>query len=251
MARKLNSQPAGTGGDGRQLSPTDNLSDADKRRAREEADQVQLLSGISQLRPLMDKAAVLKAQYDEAKSSVTNFRKVLCGQISMSAEDLDGIMSDQTAVRRDVVAREESRAYFRRLAGQPVGRSEEQIELDERLPPVERDIAHWRGDGFAAGLRASDPVPPEECPGAGDMQQAWMTGWHEGQTVNAMALQKAAPKPPAPEPEKEETPYMRKKRERAEQEAVLAGLEKLADQIIEDGEPTEAEDPETTEPEAL
>lgn len=252
MARKLNQQPqGGTGGDGRSLSPSDNMTDAEKRRLREESDQVQLVSGISRYLPMRDKVAVIQAQLKEAQTEAKNFKKVLCGSINMNAEVFDEIIADQTSGnRRDVLAREEARAYFRRLMGQPVGRSEEQMELDSRLPPTERDKEHYRGSGYSVGLRGGDCVVPEDVSGAQDMQQAWIQGWHDGQAVNIMALKKtseaAKPPEPPPEPEKEESPYMRKKREKAEQEKLLASLEKQADEIIEDAEEpsTEFEHPE-------
>lgn len=248
MARKLNSQPkAGTGGDGRQLSPSDNLSDAEKRRQREESDQVQLVSGISRYLPMKERVAVIQAQLKEAQTEAKNFKKVLCGSIDMSAEVFDEIIADQTSGdRRDIIAREEARTYFRRLIDLPTARTEEQRELDSRLPPVERDKAHWRGMGYSVGLRGGDCVVPEEVPGAQDMRQAWQAGYNDGQAVLFSAIKKADAKPPAPpEPEKEETTYMRKKRERAEQEAALAGLEKLADEADEETAPA------ATQPEAL
>lgn len=249
MARKLNQQPqGGTGGDGRQLSPTDNLSDAEKRRLREESDQVQLVSGISRYLPMRDKVAVIQAQLKEAQTEAKNFKKVLCGSINMNAEVFDEIIADQTSGnRRDVVAREEARAYFRRLMGQPVGRSEEQMELDSRLPPVERDKEHWRSCGYVVGLRGGDCQVPSEVSGAEDMRSAWQAGYNDGQAVLFAAMKKTsdAAKPPEPErePEKEESPYMRKKREKAEQEALLKSLETQADQILEDGEENHEPEP--------
>ena len=226
MARKLNQQPkAGTGGDGRQLAPSDNMSDADKRRAREEADQVQLVSGISRYLPMRDKVAVIQAQLKEAQTEAKNFKKVLCGSIDMSAEVFDEIIADQTSGdRRDIIAREEARIYFRRLIDLPTARTEEQRELDSRLPPVERDKAHWRSVGYAVGLRGGDCVVPQEVPGAQDMQQAFIQGYNDGQAVLFSAIKKKDAKPD-PEPEPEESEYKRKKRLRAEEEALRASLE--------------------------
>lgn len=228
MARKLSTQPkAGTGGDGRQLAPSDNLSDADKRSAREDADGVQLVSGISRYLPMKEKVAVIQAQLKEAQTEAKNFKKVLCGSIDMSAEVFDEIIADQTSGdRRDIIAREEARTYFRRLIDLPTARTEEQRELDSRLPPVERDKAHWRSVGYGVGLRGGDCVVPQEVPGAQDMQQAFIQGYNDGQAVLFAAMQKNTDKakPPA-EPEPEESDYKRRKRLKAEEDALRASLE--------------------------
>lgn len=226
MARTPQQPKAGNGGDGRQLASTDNMTDAEKRAAREEADTVQLVSGINRYLPMREKVAVIQAQLKEAQTEARNFKKVLCGSIDMTAEVFDEIIADETSGdRRDITAREEARTYFRRLRGLPTARTEEQKELDSRLPPVERDKEHWRGSGYTVGLRGGDCVVPENVPGAQDMQQAWIQGWHEGQAVNIMALKKSSePKAVAQEPEKEETTAQRKKREKREAEELLAKL---------------------------
>lgn len=231
MARKTGQRqaPSGSGGDGRPLDKTDNMTAEDKRKALDEADQVQLLSGLSQLKPLISAADVLKAQLKEAQDAVTNKKKSLSGALRCDVKVINEILEDQAAVRKDVSAKETMRARIRRFAAQPVGDSEEQQELLSRMPDFERDLYHWEGAGFAAGKRGDDRTPPDGTPGDQAILQAFDKGWLKGQEENIMLLSRhkereAAAIAPAP---KEETEIERRRREKREEKEAKAKLDAM------------------------
>lgn len=73
-----------------------------------------------------------------------------------------------------------------RIAGLKTG---EQLDLLQHVADTvdEQELAFQ--DGYRAGRRADDPVPPKHITGI--MQPKWMEGWHGGQAFNAMRLDKA------------------------------------------------------------
>jgi hypothetical protein len=211
--RQGQAQPsAGSGGDGRPLTPGDNS------RAIKEAQQAQLLSYIARLRaqqiPIDEAKAVLaeaKAQYDETMrlAGVAGFKKF----------ELKELLEDLGAKRRDLTDQEQRRTEFRNWLGLPAGKSDEQLDLEARMPATARDEAFWRGDGYTAGLRGDVCQPPADT---GVHGQAWMEEWGRGQAKLALSL---SPKPAATAAvqEREKTPAELK----AEEKRVKAALEAL------------------------
>lgn len=237
MARKLGSRQApksGNGGDGRPLDKTDNMTAEDKKKALDEADQVQLISGLSQLKPLISAAEVLKAQLKEAQDAVTNKKKTLSGALRCDVKVINEILEDQAATRKDVTAKEAMRARIRRFAAQPAGDSEEQLELVARMPAFEQDLYFWEAMGFAAGLRGDDRTPPDGVPGDQAILQAFDKGWMKGQAENIGLLSRslARQEPVAPAP-KEETEIERRRREKKEEAAAKAALAKMPPAALE------------------
>lgn len=71
-------------------------------------------------------------------------------------------------------------------SGQPNG-VPQQLELDLSNTPAEiKDAITWEAEGYAAGIRARDPVAPDTCPPR--FVADFMKGWHAGQERNAWAL---------------------------------------------------------------
>lgn len=204
---------AGTRTDGSTFSQGDNS------RALKEAQQAQLLSYIAKLRaqqiPIDEAKAVLaeaKAQYDETMrlAGVAGFKKF----------ELKELLEDLGAKRRDLSDQEQRRTEFRNWLGLPAGKSDEQLDLEARMPATARDEAFWRGDGYTAGLRGDVCKPPTDT---GVHAQAWMEEWGRGQAKLAMSLN---PKPaiaPPPTEEREKTTAELK----AEEKRVKAALEAL------------------------
>lgn len=73
-----------------------------------------------------------------------------------------------------------------RIAGLKSG---DQIDLFSEAADTadEQELAFQ--DGFRAGRRADDPVPPKHV--SGIMQPKWMEGWTSGQSFNAMRMTRA------------------------------------------------------------
>lgn len=236
MARKTGQRqaPSGSGGDGRPLDKTDNMSEADKKKALDEADAVQLLSGLSQLKPLISAAEVLKAQLKEAQDAVTNKKKTLSGALRCDVKVINEILEDQAATRKDVTAKEAMRARIRRFAAQPAGDSEEQLDLVARMPAFEQDLYFWEGTGYASGKRGDDRTPPDNVPGDQAVLQAFDKGWLRGQAENIGLLSRdLARKEPAAPPPKEETEIEKRRREKAEEKAAKAALAKMTPGALE------------------
>lgn len=82
---------------------------------------------------------------------------------------------------------ERKRERLQRLAGLRQG---EQLDfITHGLPDTVDDEIAAEADGYRAGRRADDPIPPKTI--ASIMVQAWMRGYHEGQAFNAKALGRA------------------------------------------------------------
>jgi hypothetical protein len=106
---------------------------------------------------------------------------------------------------------ERKRARLHRLSGRQPG---EQLDLVEAIQDTVDEALQAEGDGYRAGRRADDPVPPSTLNTI--FHQDWMRGYHAGQEFNGLQLGKAAeilarPKPGEmaaadEEPEAEEDP---------------------------------------------
>lgn len=165
------------------------------RQAIEDAEQAQLLSCLSQLRPLI-------ADVDAAKAVVKQKQEAVTAAMDRAAAagfkkyEIRSLLKDTavTGDRKDLREAEERRVRFRKYLGLPVGETDAGL-LD--IPEAAKDEDDWRGHGFTAGLRADEPdpkkagVPPR-------FHQLWMASWHLGQEQNAWALNPdARPKPGA------------------------------------------------------
>lgn len=245
---KVTRLPAGTrtvsSAPERQVGPDDNLTDEQKRERQEQAESAQLMSILARLREAKAKTAETKAPYDAAKAAETDiFRaaKAIPGG-GFQRQELEELLKDSAAgSRKDVSRQEERRVRFRGYLGLPVGRSEEQRQLDERLPEVEKNAAHWRAAGYTAGVTAGDSEPPIECVKAGFVAD-FSTGYSDGQKINGLAMIEASKKPEPPKPE--ETEVERRAREKREEEAVKNGLATMTggegDDTVQGGEGDDA-----------
>ncbi len=82
---------------------------------------------------------------------------------------------------------EKKRARLHRLAGRKPG---EQLDLVDAIADTVDEALIAEGDGYRAGRRADDPVPPAEL--STIFHQDWMRGYHAGQEYNGLQLVKAA-----------------------------------------------------------
>lgn len=227
----------GRGGNGRPLAPTDNLTPEEKsaraaqeRREREEAEAIQLMSVVSTLRPKLAKVKEIADQLKAAKDLVNDhFRAAKLQSKDFERGRIMELIEDTSPdARRDVTRNEAIRARFRRLMGLPVGdASQEELDLEARLPDVERDGGYWHSVGYTDGVTAAPRKPPIECIQQGHGNR-YDGGYDAGKTILEVNLEKgkkakAAPVPPKPE----ETSDQRKAREAKEAATAKAALENL------------------------
>ncbi len=221
---------AGNGGDGRQLTAKDNMTPeqaAELRKQQEEAEAVQLLSVMSRARAQMAKVNAAKAVYDTARGEFNDICTAAKLAIKLTRKEIVGLLEDSKPEgRRDVAEAEARRHRFRLAMGLPVGRSDEQRQLDERLPEVEREGGFWFEAGFTAGSTGLPNDAPAACVSAGH-DNRFGEGWKAGQTVLA-ATAKVTKQKAAPAPTAEETTAQRKAREKAEEAKAKEGLTGMA-----------------------
>lgn len=176
----------GKGGDGRTLSPKDNQSAEDKQRAKDAAEQAQLLSYLSKLGEEGRAVAAAKAVLDEKRAAMTEtFR--LAKAAGFDRGELNDLLKDIGTRSKDLVAKEIRRRKLRQMANLPTG--EEQLGLFGGDSPSEvKDAAFWGAEGYQAYLRGEEASPPRDRMPA-RFDQDWLKGWNAGQTAVAMSMQ--------------------------------------------------------------
>lgn len=201
MAKKLGEgrKPAGTAGNGRPLNTGDNGMAPEERAKAEEANKkLRYISGIQALRALAPKEAAARAALKE----ITDQQNGVFLDLKKDGHDKKDVKADLVdvgAVRRNVDAKEIERAKRREWLGLPVGKTGEQLELEARLPEVERNAQHWKAAGFTAAVTGGDKTPPKECQAEGFID-AWTEGVNDGIASDAKGFVAKNSKPkPAPE----------------------------------------------------
>lgn len=211
---------------------------APEERAKAEAANKQLryLSGIQALRAVAPKVAAKRAELKE----LTDSEKAIFLDLKKDGHDTKDVKADLVdvgAVRRNVDAKELARAERRAWLGLPVGRSDEQLELESRLPEVEKGAIEFRASGYTAGVTGQVGQPPADVAQAGFIAE-WSQGWKDGQAILIMAMGKKSPKPKV-EPKPEPTPEEERKAEREATARAKASLEAM--KPIEEGSITLAD----------
>ncbi|WGM31476.1 hypothetical protein [Brevundimonas sp. NIBR11] len=155
MARKLKETPPDAG------------SSPSIPNANEEAN---FLSHLNKLRGQENKVAIAKAAYDAEKSTMTDmFRDAKAD--GFKRKELQSILDDGKASRRDLVAEEERRAQLRIWAGLPAGTQPDLFGLGDTA----RDAVDADAHGYAMGRRGEDEIPPDWIapPHHPDFSQGW------------------------------------------------------------------------------
>lgn len=129
------------------------------------------------------------AALEKAMDAVRAVRKVrnkvrnAASKEGFPLKKIDDILKKEGMSQKDLQAEAELFRWMDQMAGLPVGG---QAELFATTPVEIRDGLDWEAEGYRAGMRAIDPVPPAEC--APRHHQDWMKGYHAGQERNAWAL---------------------------------------------------------------
>lgn len=148
-------------------------------------EQALLLSHFDKLRRQEAVVAERKADYDAEKATMTDLFHVAKVD-GFTRKELQALLDDSKAPRRNLVAEEERRAKLRAWLGLPIGT---QGDLFANTPSEVKDEADFTGDGYAAGIRGDIGKPPAEVPAR--FVQPWMRGWGEGQDKLAWGLSEA------------------------------------------------------------
>lgn len=169
MARKLKETPPDAG------------SSPSLPNANEEANFV---SHLGKLRTQENKVAIAKAALD-AERSVLNDLFADAKKDKFTRKELQAILDDGKASRRDLVAEEERRAKLRTWAGLPAGTQPDLFGLGDTA----RDAVDADAHGYAMGRRGEDEVPPDWI--APPHHPDFSAGWKRAQAELAANFSKA------------------------------------------------------------
>lgn len=200
------------------------------RKKQGEAEAIGLLSAVSQAKAAKAKVEVARSALKLAQSGYTDVMRSAKASFGFQRQELEALIADSDVGDRGKVQEAEARRRrFREIMGLPVGLSETERELEERLPDVERDGAFWFHSAYSGAVVGENPDPPEACVRAG-FDNKFAEGITAGRAVFTQAMLAAkAPKSQigkgleAPAP-KEETAAEKRKREKAEEEKAKAAL---------------------------
>lgn len=151
----------------------------------EEAERVQLISVVSKLSQADDAVEAAKVPLKAAQAA----RKTIIGlgkAAGFTAKELEKRLDEMRMPTRDVAVMEARERKHRRWLG-AVDDDQAQLQLGDNAPAEVKDEAHWKGEGYKAGLRQQIGKPPPECPER--FVQPWMAEHARGQnevlTANA------------------------------------------------------------------
>lgn len=121
-------------------------------------------------------------------------RQALNGQFKRMTADLgftrkefeSEVLAKLRMSESEFAAAERKRTHLHRLAGLKVG---EQLDLEDAIADTADDKASAYQDGYRAGRRADDGIPPKHV--APMFHTDWMAGWHKGQEENILQLKVA------------------------------------------------------------
>lgn len=135
------------------------------------------------------KVDALMVDLKSARSVVNGHFKRMTADLGFTRKDFEAeVIAKANMTEAEYMASERKRARLHRLSGRNPG---EQLDLiSDVLADTIDDAIAAEANGYCAGRRADDPLPPKEIHGT--LQQDWLRGYHKGQEVNGMALAKAA-----------------------------------------------------------
>jgi hypothetical protein len=157
------------------------------------------------------KAEAKKVELDGAKAVVNGHFKLISKDLGFTRKEFEAeVIEKLNMTDAEYLSSERRRDRLHRLAGLKPG---DQLDLLDTLADTVDDAIAAEANGYRAGRRADDPVPPKDI--SPILHQDWLRGWHEGQAFNGRQLELAMavlarPKPgemaPAPSEDAEEDP---------------------------------------------
>lgn len=170
MAAKLTSIRGGKKGSGSPPAPrTGPAPIGDNSQHGEEAERVQLISIVSQLSAAEDAIEVAKAPLKAAqkkRSQIIGLGKAA----GFTARELSARLDEMRMGTREMAQTEAREHKHRRWLG-IIEPDQSKLILGDAAPQEAKDEAHWRGEGFKAGLRQLIAKPAPECP------ERFVQGW--------------------------------------------------------------------------
>ena len=164
MAAKLDATP----------KPQGPAQIGDNSRAIEEAERVQLISIVNRVMKAEEAIEAARVPFDAARKE----RSKLIGlgkAAGFSAKEITARIAEMVQTPRDMAESAAREARHRKWLG--ILTPEQAAMFGDDKTPVEiKDEAHWKGEGYKAGLRQLVAKPPPEC--GERFVQAWM-GEHE------------------------------------------------------------------------
>lgn len=164
----------------------------DNSAGMEEAERIQLISFISRITTADAKIEEAKAPFDAAKKDrrqIVNLAKAA----GFTAKELERRMEEMNNPARDNPEQIARESRHRRWLG-IINPEQTELQLGALVPADAKDGAHWKAEGFKAGLRQLARKPPIEC--AERFVQAWMVEYDRGLTevLTANAPRQLKPK---------------------------------------------------------
>lgn len=146
------------------------------------------LSHLNKLRLQEAKKAIAKAALDVEANALTDLFRAAKTD-GFTRKELQAILDDGKASRRDLTAEEERRAQLRLWAGLPAGTQAELFGT----PTLAQDELYAEGQGYTAGLRGDDSTLPDHI--APNHAPAFLRGYHAGQEKLVWAQSEAGINP--------------------------------------------------------
>ncbi len=148
----------------------------DNSALREEEERVQLISTVAKLTQAdieVERAkGPLKAAQEARKKIVFHAKS-----LGFTAAELQARMEEMNNPARDNPIKFAREERHRKWLG--IVRPEQtEIQLGDKVPSEAKDEAHWKAEGYKAGLRLLPAKPPVEC--AERFVQAWMKEHERG-----------------------------------------------------------------------
>lgn len=129
----------------------------------------------------------IQVDLKSARDVVNGHFKRMTADLGVTRQDFEReVIANLNKSEAEYLAAERKRTRLHRLAGLKVG---EQLDLLDRIQDTIDDEIDAEANGYRAGRRADDPVPPKTI--APIMHPAWMRGYHRGVEENGRALARA------------------------------------------------------------
>jgi hypothetical protein len=133
------------------------------------------------------KVDALMVDMKSARDVVNGHFKRMTADLGFTRKDFEAeVIALGQMTEAEYINHEKRRARLHRLAGRAVG---EQLDLIEAIDDTVNEALQAEHDGYRAGRRADDPVPPSTL--STIFHQDWLRGWHSGQEFNGAQLIKA------------------------------------------------------------
>jgi len=136
------------------------------------------------IRQQQRKADLAKAAYDLERTEVNGLFALVKGDLKYSRKEFEEVLAAQAKTEAEFRHDEAKRARRFTLHGLPVG-----TQIDMFSGDAADDAAEADANGYRAGRRADDPIPPTSL--STMFHQDWMRGWERGQGENLEQFAKA------------------------------------------------------------